>query len=515
MLKQRKAGIEQALAELEYERLQAETGLHFEHNPQPMWILEEKTLNFVAVNQAAIRCYGYSRSEFLQMSAADLDSKRARSSKSLVRGSAQRLRQIRACRTKDGMNVQVDLSLYPTTFRGTNAILVLASQRRAAGVEVKLRQSEELFSKALQCSPMSITISTMADGRYLKVNDSFLRLLGLPRSKVVGHTAFELHVWESRDHRARVMTELDRVGRIGSLETTINSAALGSRNVQISAERINLDGISCVLGMTQDITEKKALEQRFRQAYKTEAFGSLAGGIAHDFNNILGVIMGYCDLAASRPSRQAMELDIARIRATVQRAARLTDQLLNFNRPQMLTPTPLNLNRAVRNWLQMLDQIVPANVALRFIPSSGLGKVRADLGQVEQILLNLVINARDAMPHGGRIIIETANLDLDHNAAKRHPEVRLGRYVVLSVSDTGCGMSAETLSKIFQPFFTTKQDGHGTGLGLSIVHEAMKRAGGHISVRSEEGAGTNFQLYFPRVEEHCGLYLPLDGRAAV
>jgi CheY-like chemotaxis protein len=246
-----------------------------------------------------------------------------------------------------------------------------------------------------------------------------------------------------------------------------------------------------------------------------EAVGRLAGGVAHDFNNMLGVIIGYCDLAEGRSNWRTVRRDVAQIKKAAQRAASLTSQLLAFSRQQVLRPSVLNLNAVVGELLSMLFRVIAPDVDLKFEPSATLGNVKADSGQVEQILINLVVNASDAMPDGGKIIIETANLELDWNYTRGHPEVRPGSYVVLSVSDTGSGMSSETMLKIFEPFFTTKSAGEGTGLGLAMVYGAMQQAGGHIDVYSEEGRGTTFRLYFPTVEEGIASLLPTESEATL
>jgi len=396
----------------------------------------------------------------------------------------------------------VELSSNFIDLQGVDAMLVSARDMTdAVRREQQLRQSEERFSLAFRSSPMAITISTLAEGRYIDVNDAFLRMIGRERDEVVGRTAFELDVWEVPEDRMRVIAELERSGAVRSFDNVIHSRTRGCRSVQISAGIIQLDGIPCVLGITDDVTEAKAMEEHLRQAQKMEAMGRLAGGIAHDFSNMLGVIIGYCDLASSRSNRDIIKNDVAHIKKAAERANRLTSQLLAFGRRQMLRPSVLNLNTAVKDLLEMLHRVISSDTDLRFLPSPVLGDVKADLNQFEQILLNLVVNARDAMPHGGTITIETADLTLDADYARHHPKVRPGSYVVLSITDTGCGMSAETMLKIFEPFFSTKSPGKGTGLGLSMVYGALQQAGGHIAVFSEEGKGTTFKLYFPKFEE--------------
>jgi len=254
-------------------------------------------------------------------------------------------------------------------------------------------------------------------------------------------------------------------------------------------------------GTAQDITEQKRLEAQFIQAQKMEAVGVLAGGVAHDFNNLLTVINGYSDfllndLASDDPKRD----DLEQIKRAGQRAASLTSQLLAFSRKQVLQPRILELNDAILEASTILGRLIGEDIGLVVVPQPGLGLVKADPGQVQQIIMNLAVNARDAMPQGGKLTIEAANVDVDQNYVRRHPAGSVGRYVMLAISDNGMGMDAETQSHIFEPFFTTKGPHKGTGLGLSTVYGIVKQSDGFIWVYSELGKGTTFKIYLPRVE---------------
>lgn len=492
--------------EQEQQESEKQYRLLFETNPQPMWVFDRNTLAFLAVNEAAIRHYGYSRDEFLQMTVLDIQPKRGSPPgiKTARRRRAREFPQGESVthRKKDGTLIIAETASHPVNFRGVDAMLVLAHDvTDILRNEQQLRQSEQRFSIAFRSSPAAVTISTRTTGRYIDANEAFLRMIGRVRDEVVGHTSFELNVWEFPEDRVRIIQELDRVGAVSAFNTVFNSRDRGPRSVQVSAERIQLDGIPCVLAITNDVTEAKALEEQLRQAQKMEAVGRLAGGVAHDFNNMLGVIIGYCDLAEGSADLRTIRRDVAQIKKAAQRAASLTSHLLAFSRQQVLRPSVLNLNAVVAELHTMLLRVIAADVDLRFEPLSEVGNIKADASQVEQILVNLVVNASDAMPHGGSIMLETTDVELDETYARAHPGVRPGFYVVLSVSDTGSGMSQETLLKIFEPFFTTKSPGEGTGLGLAMVYGAMQQSSGHISVYSEEGLGTTFRLYFPRVEE--------------
>jgi signal transduction histidine kinase len=257
-----------------------------------------------------------------------------------------------------------------------------------------------------------------------------------------------------------------------------------------------------------DIGRKEAqatvavLDEQLRQSQKMEAIGQLAGGVAHDFNNLLGVILGYGemaqrDLAAEHPARARVD----QIVKAAERAADLTRQLLAFSRKQVLHPKLLDLNTLVANVEQMVGRLIGANIAVLVQSYASLGAVMADPGQMEQVILNLAVNARDAMPKGGTLILETDNFDVDEGYAAAHPPLQPGRYVMLAVSDTGIGMDAETQLRIFEPFFTTTPEGQGTGLGLSTVHGIVKQSGGHLWVYSEPGRGTSIKVYLPRVDD--------------
>jgi PAS domain S-box-containing protein len=255
-------------------------------------------------------------------------------------------------------------------------------------------------------------------------------------------------------------------------------------------------------GIIVDVTERKQLETQLQQSRKMEAVGRLAGGIAHDFNNLLTIITGYTDLALSRSSVPLeLRTDIERIENAAARAAALVRQLLAFSRKQVLQPKTLDLNAIVVNMDKLLRRLMDENIEMTTKVAEGLGKVKADPAQVEQVIMNLVVNARDAMPKGGRMMVETCNVELDANYAIDHVTVKPGSYVMLAVSDTGVGMDAQTVAHIFEPFYTTKESGRGTGLGLSTVYGIVKQSGGYIWVYSEPGKGSTFKVYLPRVED--------------
>jgi hypothetical protein len=273
-------------------------------------------------------------------------------------------------------------------------------------------------------------------------------------------------------------------------------------SIRLSGRRVEEDSLSEPIfeGIVEDITDRKNLEEHLRQAQKMESVGLLAGGIAHDFNNLLTAINGYSELLLSSNNlHDGLRRELEEIRKAGDRAAQLTQQLLAFSRKQILQPQLLDLNAVVGNVDRLLRRLIGEDVELITVLSPDLGRIKADPGQVEQVIMNLAVNARDAMPKGGRLTIETANVELDEDYVSRHVTVVPGRYVLLAMSDTGVGMEAPVLRRIFEPFFTTKELGKGTGMGLSTVYGIVKQSGGYIWVYSEPGQGTSFKVYFPQV----------------
>jgi len=367
--------------------------------------------------------------------------------------------------------------------------------------EVALLRSEERFSKAFCNNPLAITISTRAEGRYLDANEALLQLLGYERREVIGHTSAELHFWAEPQDREEILQKLDQEKNVVRRHTRYRTAKGEIREAETWMESIELGGQACLLGITRDVTEVQQLEAQFRQAQKMEAVGRLAGGVAHDFNNILGIILGYSDISLGLVARDsAISRHLSEIKKATKRGAELTQQLLAFSRKQVVFPKILDLNDVVNKTTTMFLRLVGEDIEIEFRPTVPLGSVKADPGQIEQVLMNLVVNARDAMPTGGKIIIATTEAELDEEYVSRHSGCKAGQYSVLVVSDTGCGMDEYTKSKIFDPFFTTKPTGQGTGLGLSTVYGIVKQNDGYIVVYSEVGKGTTLKMYFPRVE---------------
>ena len=269
-------------------------------------------------------------------------------------------------------------------------------------------------------------------------------------------------------------------------------------NVALSPIRGTDGAVLRFVGVQTDVTARRQLEAQFLQAQKMEAVGRLAGGIAHDFNNLLSVILSYADITLNDlKTDDPLAADIREIRTAGLRAAQLTKQLLAFSRQQLLETKVLNLNDSLAGMEKMLRRLLGADVEVTILPAPGLWNVKADPGQIEQVVMNLAVNARDAMPQGGMLTVETANVTLDEEYARAHLHVSPGSYVQLAVSDNGMGMTKETVASVFEPFFTTKEQGKGTGLGLATVFGIVKQSGGHIFVYSEPMKGTTFKVYLP------------------
>jgi two-component system, cell cycle sensor histidine kinase and response regulator CckA len=320
---------------------------------------------------------------------------------------------------------------------------------------------------------------------------------GYPKEQAIGQSSHDLLKTSSHTLDPALVSLAVRGRWEGELEHTRSDGKclmVESRMVEISE-----DNRCFVLEINRDVSARKQLEEQLRQSQKMEAIGQLAGGVAHDFNNLLGVILGMTEILSETSDLKKTRKGLAEIRKAGQRAANLTRQLLAFGRKQLLEPKILDLNDAIAEMTNMLRRLVGENILIGSCLGSALWRVRVDPGQVEQIVLNLVVNARDAMPNGGSITIETQNVQLDEAYARSHVTVAPGRYVMLAVSDSGSGMDAETQKRIFEPFFTTKKS--GSGLGLATVYGAVKQSGGHVWLYSEPGEGTTFKIYFPEAAE--------------
>jgi PAS domain S-box-containing protein len=478
--------------------------LLFEANPNPMWVYDIDTTQFLQVNQATVEQYGFTREEFLSMTIKDI-----RPQEELQRFLAEYEVWDKTSNIdggmwihskKDGTRMTVQVTSRALTFQGRNARLVLGVDiTEKLEAEKQRWASQELFATVFHSNPEGITISTFDEGRYLEVNPSFSKIVGFERDELLGKTALELGIWRRKEDRARLFEQIRENKPLIGFETEFTTKSGNVRQVQISAAHIQFQGIKCLLGHIRDVTDQKTLEHQFRQAQKMESVGRLASGVAHDFNNLLMVIGSSAEMLEEIKDFEKAGRHIAQIRSATNKAASLTRQLLAFSRQQVLQPKVLELNRVVEDLWKMLPRLMGEDVEMIKALDPAAGRVSADPGQLEQVIMNLAVNARDAMPKGGKLILETSNVAVDENYVRRHSvEMKPGPYVVLALTDTGIGMDAATQTRIFEPFFTTKEVGKGTGLGLATVYGIVKQSNGFIWVYSEPGLGTTFKVYFPR-----------------
>lgn len=369
-------------------------------------------------------------------------------------------------------------------------------------VRKEIVEREELFRLITEnAADMIAVVDT--EGHRLYNSPSYVKILGYSSKELTETSAFEQVHPEDREKvlKAAIDARNSSVGNI--VEYRMRHKDGGWRVLESRASSITNNGkVEKLVIVNRDITERKHLEEQFRQSQKMEAVGRLSGGVAHDFNNLLGVIIGYGEvIQEGTPLDHALRSCIDEILKAAGRAAGLTRQLLAFSRQQVMDPTVLDLNAVVKDMEKMLKRLIGEDVRLNTELDSSLVRIKADQGQIEQVVMNLAVNARDAMPSGGELTLRTSNFYMDENYVRRYPyPVAVGEYVLFAVSDSGIGMDAATQARIFEPFFTTKEKGKGTGLGLSTVYGIVKQSGGYIEVLSEPGEGTTFKIFLPKVE---------------
>ena len=400
-------------------------------------------------------------------------------------------------------------------------ILTFVARQLASAVEIKrneqaLRRSEARYRSLVQSSVYGIYRSSL-EGRFLDVNPALITMLGYGSAEEVLMLDPEKDVFAQVEGHTRLIEEFRRTGRLDGIEVKWKRKDDSLITVRISGRAVSsADEPADVLeAIAEDVTDRRVLEDQFRQAQKMEAVGRLAGGVAHDFNNLLMVISGYAEVMLAKLDLDDPMYDKARsIQQASDRATTLTRQLLAFSRKHLLELKVVDVNSIVAAMERLLQPLIGENVELVTRLSPDTGHTRADAGQLEQVLMNLVVNAKDAMPNGGKITVQTQNVTLDENHRGGQTFIRPGNYLMLSVTDNGTGMDKETQSRIFEPFFTTKEKGKGTGLGLSTVYGIVKQTGGYVIVQSEERRGTTFHIYLPRVEEPAEKHAAPVARAA-
>jgi two-component system, cell cycle sensor histidine kinase and response regulator CckA len=509
----------------------------FEHNPMPMWVYDSESLAFLEVNAAAVEHYGYTRDEFSRMSILDIrpEEDRAQAARQASRlvGELHVGTALWRHQRKDGSIRLVRIWSHPITFGGREARLVVAQDvTEITRTAEELRDSREQYRFFIERTAEGVWRAAVEppipvgaaeaeqvarctqNARLVEVNESMVRMYGCADAEELLGTQLSA-TFDLADPRS---LEFFRT----FVRSGYRTVELESREFdRLGAERWfvnNLLGVvedgllTAIWGTQRDVTEHRAAEsgriraedalrqsqEQLRHAQKMEAVGRLAGGVAHDFNNLLSAILSYSEMVLDDlPPDHGSRDDVEQIRQAGTRAAELTQQLLAFSRRQLLQLRVIDLNTVVASVDRMLRRVIGEDIELRTVLSPSLGHTRADAGQLEQVLMNLAVNARDAMPTGGVLTITTAHAEVVGRHAPGWPQVQAGGYVTLAVRDTGAGMSREVQERIFEPFFTTKGPGHGTGLGLSTVYGIVAQSGGQVFVTSEPGTGSTFTIYLP------------------
>jgi len=463
---------------------------------------------FLYVNPSVCRKMGYSAEELIGLNyrhyvAPDVLDHSAKTYNRVYRtGEPARIKGLKTI-TGDGSVRISDVSISllrdadgaPTGFR-----TITMDRTREEAREQALRESEESYRRVLEAAPYSIVILRLSDSRYMQVNDAFCQRTGYSREEAIGSTPLDLNLYLRREDRDRLLAEFYEKGRVDGYEVSHKLRDGRVIHNLLSAVPLRFRGQDCMLVLTTDITDKKRLEAQLLQAQKMEAIGTLAGGIAHDFSNLMQAILGYCQiLLLDKPEDSPDAQKLTRIERATHQAIQFTRQLLTFGRKMEIQRKPVDVNRVVRQVRQLLKRTIPKmiDIELRLAPS--VFTVNADAGQLEQVILNIGVNARDAMPEGGRLIIETENMGADE-AAGWLPDKPPEPCVMLKVRDTGCGMSEEVCAHIFEPFYTTKPVGEGTGLGLAMAYGIIDNHGGSICCSSQPGEGTRFHICLPAID---------------
>ncbi len=488
----------------------------FEANPIPTWVSDLETGGFLEVNESAIRKYGYSREEFGRLTIQDIrppteTERLAQYFNEFVRnhsGSGIGKAGLWKHRRKDGSLMDVEVTWSLLTYKGRRGLLSMANDVSEINKTAEaLRKSEKSLASAQRIAhlgswELDLTDTEDANRGRLQWSDETYRIFGFePQGLSITNEIFLKRV--HADDRGRIMAAVAHSVRGGEpydLEHRIILPGGEERIVRERGELVCDEGGKPVQmrGVAMDITERKRLEEQLRQSQKMEAIGQLAGGVAHDFNNILTVIHGHASLLAAETNLpNSAARSVHQIAQAAERAAGLTRQLLAFSRRQVMQPKELDLNQVVSNMTMMLGRILGEDISLQLNYWPYPACVRADGSMMEQVLLNLAVNARDALPKGGKLAIKISVLDFHPSDLRRHPEARTGRFVCLSVADNGCGIAPENLRRVFEPFFTTKEVGKGTGLGLATVYGIAKQHQGWIEVDSEPRKGATFSVYLP------------------
>ncbi|MDR3562663.1 MAG: PAS domain S-box protein [Negativicutes bacterium] len=491
-------------SELSYRRL-------FEAAKDGILILEVDTGRITDVNPFLFQLLGFSRAEMIGKTVGELSPFKDIEANKVMLDRLQKEGYVRyeelPLETRDGRHIAVEFvsNVYQAGDHDVIQCNIRDITERQQAERI-IRRERDFSEASLNSLPGIFYLYDQA-GNFLRWNQNFERVSGYAAAEITRMKPLDFYVGDERDDVAKKIAE---VFTEGSANTEAQFLAKDGTltSYYFTGQRVQLEGKVCLIGTGIDISKRKRLEAQLIEAQKMEVIGQLASGVAHDFNNVLGVIMGYCDLIAGNlgPDNPLQEYT-EEIRHASGRAAGLTRQLLVFSRKQTVQPVVLDLNDVVQDMEKMLRRLVDENIGMTVVLGKQAGRIKADSGYVGQVLMNLIVNARDAMPNGGKLTIATNPVTLDEDYARTHTGATAGDFVMLSVSDTGTGMTDEVKARLFEAFFTTKPKGKGTGLGLATCQTIIQQCGGHIAISSEVGKGTTFKVYFPRVEQ------PLDAVA--
>ncbi len=457
----------------------------FDKHPQPMWVYDADTFQFLSVNDSALECYGYTKSEFLTMTVGDIHRNEELGQNICLRH-----------RKKDGTEIFVEVAAREVEFRQHRAVLALLTD------VTQRREAEKANQRLVTAIEQTAECIMMSDphGLLVYVNPAFERITGYTRDEVIGQS---VRIFKSGQHDAefyRKMWETIAGGQVwsGQVINRKKDGSLYCEEMTISPICDSNGQILNYVAVKRDVTRELALEEQLRQSQKMEAIGQLAGGIAHDFNNLLTIVQGNAALLLEDPKLDPFCEELVKdIAGAVERATGLTRQLLVVSRKQAIQPVEVNLNEIVESLANMMRRLLGETTMLRCVYYPDLPLIHADRGMLQQVLLNLSLNARDSMPNGGQLEIGTSVKTVNARQAGSNSGASLGRFVCLRVSDTGHGIEAENLSRIFDPFYTTKDVGQGTGLGLATVHSIIKQHHGWVETYSQVGQGSTFLVYLP------------------
>ena len=480
-----------------------------EHAPEAVVVLDVDKGTFIDGNSNALRLFHLSREELLRASVSHESADFQSGGRSAEAAERELIAQISngvpahlewVCRNSAGEEFPAEMHLVrlPSATRQLVRVSITdISERKRA--ERALRESEARYRALVDHAAYGIFGTTQPEGKLIHANAALAEMLGYESPAELLSVGLTQALYRDPADQARIVSEYMNHGRANA---TVEWKRKDGKLITIrmtGRAAMDPDGKSeCTEVIVENVTERVALEKRLLQAQKFEAIGQLAGGIAHDFNNMIGAILGWAEMGAEETEADSrLHRHFVKVQQQAKRAAALTRQLLAFARKQILEPRNVDLNQTVVETLSLLEKVIGSNIEINATLSPDLAIVRVDPTHVEQVVMNLCINARDAMPAGGSLTIETSNVRLDEQFCASHPLGRPGEYAMLTVTDTGTGMDAATLDRIFEPFFTTKELGKGTGLGLATVYGIVRQHGGFVDVYSELGTGSTFRCYFP------------------